>query len=381
MKEFKLNSALAVVLSLGIVCSSSVCAWKKGEQIPNGLPEELVALAESNPKKYNRAGIILDSFELYKEKCEDLMLQDNFLKNRIDRSCHAKKICELERDIDKESAKTLNTYLCIILDGLLSEISSLSRNWSLETKRWFDDRNWKYVPENMEEFILMVKNSNSFSFLLDILNRICSELDSSPEKLESEKKLFPVFVEVTNEIARTNSIMCAPEKDMKILEEMCGAPESFNVPIEKECDEAEIVSRFEIFKNRLELSRHFAAEFHVEGPENLDSKKELDKAVYRISTLYLIRVLDAVLQRISSLSQGWSQETIEWLNERGWQSFPKSSEEFVKKVEEYSSFSKKLEDFCGCPINKIGSERNLFADLVNIFNILDQFYWEYSIIK
>ena len=196
-------------------------------------------------------------------------------------------------------------------------------------------------------------------------------------------KLNAVLASVLSLGIACSSCVHASGKNLEVLRELVGSPETFEVQTTGEYDEAEIASRFERFENRYECARGLSEVYaRAMGEKNVDLQKEFKKASYRISAVYLVRVLDSVLGRIFSLSQKWSPKTMNWFSKQGWKDFPRNSYEFIEKIGENSDFSEKLKCFCEYPSYiKIGSERNLFSDLVNISEKIEQFYSEYITIE
>ena len=122
MKKFKLNAVLASVLSLGIVCSSSVCASGSTNMVCRALV--IICETEVGERKENKRKEIkiCKAFECY-EQCLERNVKPDKPEDKIDWVEQLAKIL-----VDQ------------VLEALLNRFPSLVDYWDSETKLWVEER-------------------------------------------------------------------------------------------------------------------------------------------------------------------------------------------------------------------------------------------------
>ena len=228
MKKFKLNAVLASVLSLGLICSSSVCASREGEQYPAGLAEEPIVSANQNAEE-DSVGSILNKFEEYQAKRGEIMGDTRSVKARIhskdmaqrrkirrfvdrhivpirkQKALHKKETERrnrqtahlIRRTVDVPTAYSLSKEMDKVLIPVLRKLSSLRSQWDERAQKIFYDMDWDCLPLDSNDYIEMMRENsyNIFRMLdctLEYLNAI--------KNFEPERQMIFVLREVSKDI-------------------------------------------------------------------------------------------------------------------------------------------------------------------------------------
>ena len=122
MKKFKLNAVLASVLSLGIVCSSSVCASGTTNMVCRALV--IICETEVGERKENKRKEIkiCKAFECY-EQCLERNVKPDKSEDRVNWAEQLAKIL-----VDQ------------VLEALLNRFPSIVDNWNEKTKLLVEER-------------------------------------------------------------------------------------------------------------------------------------------------------------------------------------------------------------------------------------------------
>ena len=237
MKKFKLNAVLASVLSLGLICSSSVCASREGVEIPEELSEKSVTPVKSSEAKHY--GLEKSSrFKDYEKYRESVVFANNNFKEALNNYSNNMQISELfimsattqrlfeedkyesskmtskqkrkmerrknleclendlKKAVDEYSNKILTEELSELADEVLNDLVSLSQNWNEETSKWFSEKGWENLPKNGNEFIKNVKEDSAFSEKL----KSFFECPIETIDIKTEKDLFVELLDIADEI-------------------------------------------------------------------------------------------------------------------------------------------------------------------------------------
>lgn len=197
MKKIKLNAVLASVLSLGIVCSSSVHASGEGEQFPAQLGQQHVAPAGQNDEQSR----ILDQFAEYSKFRKRVMDSANEIKRQIDeyynRDEEKNERIDGKREVNRQVANTLALPAVEVLAPVLERIHSLRHTWDDATHAWFHEREIAFLPSDVENYIDMI-DTHSYEALkiLESINRDIYFLGG----LGDEKELFHILYEISKDL-------------------------------------------------------------------------------------------------------------------------------------------------------------------------------------
>lgn len=201
MKKFKLNAILASVLSLGIVCSSSVCASGRLKQINSRSSEEYDDFYEKSDEEKARDEIkvleeIFKEYELYRlSATRDI----NTAKESIREPYDIKKHYNIIINVEKEITETLSSRLYELMHTSFKCLYLLGRTWDDKTSEWFNEHGLEYLTKNGNTFYTMAKEN--FGLLSFAIKDINSNLENLPG-LKYEKLLFRIFEEIANETKR-----------------------------------------------------------------------------------------------------------------------------------------------------------------------------------
>ena len=200
MKKFKLNAVLASVLSLGLICSSSVCASREGEQYPAGLAEEPIVSANQNAEE-DSVGSILNKFHTYQVKHGEIMGDARNVKSRIrprDMETRNRKTTRLiRRTADVSAAYSLSKEMDKVLIPVLRKLSSLRSQWDERAQKIFYDMDWDCLPLDSNGYIEMMReNSDDIFRILDCTLGYLNAI----RNFEPERQMIFVLREVSKDI-------------------------------------------------------------------------------------------------------------------------------------------------------------------------------------
>ena len=217
MKKFKLNAVLASVLSLTVVCSSSVCA-SGGDSISpacasgghkvaslNSIKKCVFNIEERNIhiRRKNKIeivrneSIILNDFKHYKLSYEDIIYQGRKLKKQLNGKVDSEEFFRSWDDIDIRSAEALSMSTARMLVTLLDRIKYLSRNWDEKTRYSLYDRGWNKDMLDHEEYVERIWGNSKC--VCEMLGRVITYLKFC-DSLESERKMFVRLFTITENI-------------------------------------------------------------------------------------------------------------------------------------------------------------------------------------
>ena len=122
MKKFKLNAVLASVLSLGLVCSSSVCASGTTSRVRRDLVKRYRTEVGERKENTLKEIEICKAFECY-EQCLERNVEPDKPEDRVN---WAEKLATVLVDQ--------------VLEAVLDRFPSLADDWHPETKSWVDEQ-------------------------------------------------------------------------------------------------------------------------------------------------------------------------------------------------------------------------------------------------
>ena len=239
MKKNKLNSVLASILSLTVVCSSSVCA-SGGDSISpayasdehkvfptyasyerstspacasgrhkvaslNSIKKCILNIEERNIHiKYKNKieivrneSIIINDFRNYKLNYKDIICQGRKLKKQLNGKVDSEEFFRSWDDIDIKSAEALSMSTARMLVTLLDRIKFLSRRWDEKTQYSLYDRGWNKDMLDHEEYVERIWGNSKC--VCEMLKRVITYLKFC-DSLESEKKMFVRLLTITENI-------------------------------------------------------------------------------------------------------------------------------------------------------------------------------------
>ena len=204
MKKFKLNSVLASVLSLGVVCSGSVFASEERASTPK-LPEEPVttALTRQNAQVFETPRTGTPVLENENEEESPLTRQNAqvfdmprtatpVLEKEEEKECPLKRqnaqvfdmprmaTPVLEKEEEKESSLERTESVDLKVEVFLANYGEDLNSLLEEIKNIKTDKNF---PKTVEEFINLVFSKNLKSFMNDLKSE-CSKLEEENRKSE-----------------------------------------------------------------------------------------------------------------------------------------------------------------------------------------------------
>ena len=316
MKKFKLNAALASVLSLGVVCNSFAYASEIEEP---AIPAEPSTSIESDFKESNAENI-----------------EKKFNKYKRDRRVLVCRIESSKEKVDDKELKGLDTYLKDdVLCEVLKELDSLSQDWTPEIKKTFCEKGWEDVPKASYFFDLIAKDKDNCGSLEDNLNGLCEFVQSLPEEFESENTLFSILREIFYEISKKEKPTTPSQPLISVglsnsEEEYVGIDELHKKLMEYDdiCSEKwrEVESLEKGIDKKLSLKERYALKIKIEK----DAQTELFEC--------LVEITNGLFKCLSSLSENWDPILTIWFNKKGLECFPKQGSEFIKMVENDFNF-------------------------------------------
>ena len=261
MKKNKLNSVLASILSLTVVCSSSVCASGGDSISPAYASDEhkvfpayasderkippacasyerkIPSVYASGKRKISSAcasglhdvdslnsikkcvfnieernihirrknkieivrneSIIINDFKYYKLNYEDIICQGRKLKEQLNGKVDSEEFFRSWNDIDIKSAEALSMSTARMLVTLLDRIKYISKNWDYETQYSLYKLGWNKDMLDHEEYVEIIWSNSEY--VCEILKRIITYLEFC-DSLKSEKKMFVRLLTITKNI-------------------------------------------------------------------------------------------------------------------------------------------------------------------------------------
>ena len=134
MKKFKLNAVLASVLSLGLICSSSVCASGTTSRVRRDLVKRYKTEVGERKETTRKEIKICEAFECY-EQCLERNVKPDKSEDRVNWAEQLAKIL-----VDQ------------VLEAVLNRFPSLVDYWDKKTKSWVDEQRNHGELENAFSF-------------------------------------------------------------------------------------------------------------------------------------------------------------------------------------------------------------------------------------
>lgn len=183
---------------MGIICGSFVCASVEDYKCPLRLMKENVCELRKDIVTH-REEIIENYFKVYNLYLGNVMHGNRKLRKKICMKADPKDISKLLKDADRKSVESLSMITARILVTVLDKISLLSTHWNQGIQEFFWAQRWK---SEMLDPYMYVENfwcypNSTLATLEDIILGLNYYF---PRKLESEKKMFFILKEISEDI-------------------------------------------------------------------------------------------------------------------------------------------------------------------------------------